>query len=142
MVSDEEMMEVIIGDRVLRVPKIEDERIGPNPGQWTLVPPKTHVIPPVPPFVPASDTSAAAARAIEPHLTKLQARVLSWIEANPGCSDEQIAEGTGLVLNTVRPRRVELAKMGRIIMERGSTIVRSGRKAHTWRVTTSTDQGF
>jgi hypothetical protein len=94
------------------------------------------------PFVAGSATSHAAAASVAPELTKLQARVLAYIEQNPGVSDEQIAEGTGLVLNTVRPRRVELAKMGKIVMDRAPTIARSGRKAHTWRVSTSDDQLF
>lgn len=85
-----------------------------------------------PPFVVGSPTSYAAALQIKPQRENLKERVYRFIVVNPGSTDEQIAEGTGLNPSTARPRRVDLEKEGRIYNS-GHATTMSGRWAKTWR---------
>ena len=86
------------------------------------------------PYVAGSATSHAAAAQIAPEAPNLRERVFAYIEAHGALTDEQIAAGTGLNPSTVRPRRVELARAGRIEVA-GYSHTTSGRKAQAWRVT-------
>lgn len=94
------------------------------------------------PYVKHSATSHAAARQIVPLARNYKERVFAYIEAHPGATDEMVADGTRLNPSTVRPRRVELAREGRIVLETSPRMTRSGRKAQAWRISTDADQGF
>lgn len=83
------------------------------------------------PYVAGSATSHGAAAQIVSEAPKLRERVFAYIEAHEGVTDEQIASGTGLNPSTVRPRRVELARAGRIEVG-GYSRTASGRKAQAW----------
>lgn len=54
-------------------------------------------------------------------------RIVEFIKENPGCTREQIAEGTGIKLQTVTGNVTQLLRKCRI-EERGTTLNRSGRK--------------
>lgn len=66
------------------------------------------------PYQKYSDTSADAAKAIRPKKTALQKRVLDFIlsQGNSGATDWEVSCGTGILYNTVNPRRLELEKAG------------------------------
>lgn len=95
----------------------------PRGGQVSLLPPhQVH-----------SETSISAARSISHETAAMRLRVLQFLRDNPGCTDEEIAEGTGLPPNTARPRRVELMRSGTVVQV-GKKVARSGRKANAWAV--------
>lgn len=77
------------------------------------------------------ENSLAAYEAILPQATNLRETVWAYIEANPHCTDEQIAIDLDLNPSTARPRRIDLLKEGRVAVS-GSGTNRSGRKAATW----------
>ena len=82
-----------------------------------------------------SPTSVAAAASIQAQLPRLRRVVLDYIAAQgeAGASDNEIIEGTGLSGSTVRPRRIELTRMG-LIVEAGTRLTASGRQAVCWKV--------
>ena len=61
-----------------------------------------------------ADTRFQAAARIQPLLSHLQKRVLSFIvsRGEQGCTDEEIADGLKMNKDTTRPRRYELEKSG------------------------------
>lgn len=77
------------------------------------------------------DTSRAAAKAIEPHIQRLEKVVLDAL-ASP-LTAEQIEDETGLAGNTVRPRLVALRNRGLVIDSGQRHRTRSGREAVVWR---------
>jgi len=83
--------------------------------------------------VSTARTRHEAGEAIKPLRDRLRQQVLEAIRANPGVTDERIAELTGLAGNTARPRRLELERAGRIEAA-GASRTRSGRRAVAWRV--------
>lgn len=87
----------------------------------------------VPPCQHHSLTSRKAAHSIAPRITALQQRVLDYLTKHPeGATDEQLIDGTGLVANTLRPRRREL-QQANIIKDSGRyALTKSGRKATVW----------
>jgi predicted ArsR family transcriptional regulator len=87
-----------------------------------------------PPFQAHSATSYEAAQAIRPKRESLQQRVLAYIRAHPGCTDQQISAGLDLDPSTARPRRVELESAG-AIRKAGKSKTASGRLAWGWQVT-------
>lgn len=89
---------------------------------------------PPPPFAKGSDTSMAAANAIEPHLGRLQRRVLEAIadKGSYGRTDEELALGLAMNPSTVRPRRLELGDKGLIRKAPFTRATRSGRQAVVW----------
>lgn len=62
----------------------------------------------------APDTSRAAAERVRPKVGTQRATVLNELywTIDPGATDQQISERTGIPLNSVRPRRGELVKQG------------------------------
>ena len=80
-------------------------------------------------------TSVAAAEAIRPTVASLRADVLAFIASRPeGATDQEISIGTGIVENTVRPRRGELIDAGHIVNSGFTRPTTSGRRAVVWRV--------
>ena len=85
-------------------------------------------------------TSRAALASVADELNDMQAQVAQFIasQGRSGATDEEIIAATGMNPSTVRPRRGELAKMGRISVatdERGAPVrrpTRSGRLANVW----------
>lgn len=83
------------------------------------------------PYQTHSETSREAAEFIAPKIGPLQSKVLAFIRLHGPCTDAQIIDGIGLSPNSVRPRRIELAKSGRV--QQAGTITQSnGRRAATW----------
>lgn len=77
------------------------------------------------PYIRGSETSKAAALAIEHDLNRLESIVLALIrEREEGVTDEQMQGLLGMNPNTQRPRRIALVARG---------LVRdSGEKRRTW----------
>jgi len=84
----------------------------------------------LPPYQDAM-TSILAAESMQGKTEPLREQVYAALLARP-MTDEQIADTLGLAPNTARPRRVELARAGRIV-ETGTALTKSGRKAVLWR---------
>ena len=83
-----------------------------------------------------SATSVAAAEAIEPHLNKLERLVLNHLaKATDGGTDEEIANGTGLLEGTARARRRELVKRGMVRITPRTRDTTRGRAATVWTLT-------
>ena len=85
-------------------------------------------------YVQGSETSQAAAQAIEPHLGKLQRTVYQYFVAQrvAGATDEEIQQFCCMGASTERPRRCELVEKG-LIKDSGRTRpTSSGRKATVW----------
>ena len=80
-----------------------------------------------------SATSRAAAESMEPHVNRLQKKVLDALRlSRHGESDESLGQITGLPQSTLRPRRVELVNKG-LIKDSGETRkTLSGRSATVW----------
>ncbi len=77
------------------------------------------------PYIVGSDSSYAAALAMQHELGRLESVVLAFLKKRPeGALDEQMQALLHMNPNTQRPRRVSLVEKG---------LVRdSGRKARTW----------
>jgi hypothetical protein len=89
---------------------------------------------PRPPFQLHSATSLAAAKEITPNAANLREKVFAAISNSPvGMTDEEACAATGISGNTLRPRRVELQRAGRIVSA-GTRPTSSGRKAVVWTV--------
>jgi predicted transcriptional regulator len=90
-----------------------------------------------PPAQAHSETSQAAGRDIDPYAVGLRAKVYGAIAraGAEGLTDLEIEEQTGLAGSTVRPRRVELVRLG-LVRDSGRTReTKSGRKATIWIMT-------
>ena len=85
------------------------------------------------PFVAGSQTSFEASEAIKPSRAKMRERVFAYIREHPGCTDEEIANRLGMNPSTARPRRLELARAGRIEAS-GKALTSTGRRATCWTV--------
>lgn len=83
-------------------------------------------------FVAKSETSHAAAKEIAPRVPAMRSKVLNMIKAFGPATDQEIAVWSGMSENSVRPRRVELARSGEIV-EDGFGLTTSGRRAVRWR---------
>jgi predicted ArsR family transcriptional regulator len=70
---------------------------------------------------------------LEPSLNELQATVREAIKHIQPCTDNEIIEFLGINPSTVRPRRIELMRLGVIEVE-GEKTQKNGRKATTWRI--------
>lgn len=86
------------------------------------------------PYVPGSDTSAAAAESIEPLLGRLAADVRAHVRAQGarGATCDEIEEGLGLRHQTASARVRELAQAGLLKDSGERRATRSGRKAAVW----------
>lgn len=84
------------------------------------------------PSVNGSATSAAAADSLDGKaLNALQRRVLEHLAWRPS-TDEEIANELAMNPSTVRPRRIELVRLG-LVVEDGTRRTASGRMATVWR---------
>lgn len=81
----------------------------------------------------SSDTSNAAAAAIEPHRGTLRDRVYRAIRgASHGVTAQEIEDATGIPGSTVRPRLVELLESNAIMLSHQTRKTRAGRNARTY----------
>ena len=64
-------------------------------------------------------------------------RILLVLERLGPLTDEEIATQTGMGLNTVRPRRGELVKAGRVLAVDENGRTRAGKRATRWGVKTT-----
>ena len=93
---------------------------------WQLHKPKT------PAFQRHSEESQLAALSMQRTTPTLRQRVYELLKAEP-CTDEEIAQKLSLNPSTARPRRIELLQ-DRLIVEVGTRVTKSGRKAAVWGV--------
>lgn len=86
------------------------------------------------PFQPHSDTSLDAARAVQPRLNALQARVLERLKycGIYGATDDELQASLNLNPSTQRPRRIELVEKGLARDSGNRRKTRSGRYAVVW----------
>jgi predicted ArsR family transcriptional regulator len=86
------------------------------------------------PFQRASKTSKDAARSMLDKAPSVRERVFItiWRTGRMGLTDEEIGDFLGIQGNTVRPRRVELEREGRIVALKIPRKTRSGRLATVW----------
>lgn len=89
-----------------------------------------HTIPPIKAQFDSPE-SVDAAVANMPNRESQRGRVLAFIEEFGGHTDEQIQDALAMDPNTERPRRVELARAGRI-KKVGVARTRAGRSAAVW----------
>lgn len=89
---------------------------------------------PDPPCQAHSETSRAAAEAIEPAAETLRRRVLDFLRgvADLGATDEDMQLIMKMNPSTQRPRRIELVEMGLVLDSGRTRPTRSGRKAVVW----------
>ncbi len=78
-----------------------------------------------------SATSTAAAKAIQPHRATTSMKVHAAIASWGPITDEEIAIRLEMNPSTVRPRRVELVKAGKVYQQ-GNKDTASGRRAAAW----------
>lgn len=85
----------------------------------------------------AKPTSVAAAESVKPKSGTQRWRVLRVIAyaGEEGVTDEQIMERTGLPLNTVRPRRLELVEGGYALDSGDTRPMASGHQGTVWLAT-------
>lgn len=82
-----------------------------------------------------AQTTLEAYDAIKPRLTALQSTVYCAIlRASQGLTDNEICSVTGINGSTVRPRRIELERMG-LVMGVGVRTGINGRNSVVWRNT-------
>ena len=86
----------------------------------------------LPPYQSHSTTSLAAAKEIARYTPTMREKVHRCLMEAPG-TDEDIAERLGLPQNSLRPRRIELQRSGKVRPLR-KVRTRSGRLAWLWGV--------
>jgi hypothetical protein len=103
-------------------------------GRITFAPPPLPDMLGQPPAVNVP-TSLAAADAIKPTADTLRRLVLDFLvlSGKYGATDEEMQLALGMPGNTQRPRRVELAHAGHIVMAPEMRRTRAGRLANVWR---------
>ena len=80
------------------------------------------------------DTSRAAAKAIVPHLERLEQRVLDALAATrSGLTAQELELVTRLSGNTIRPRLIALRARGYVVDSGLTRKTASGRNAVVWR---------
>lgn len=89
---------------------------------WSAIPP---------PHVRGSQTSAAAADEMRPHVAGQRARVLDYLREFGPASAETLSAVLDLPGDSIRPRLVELRKL-KLVEEQGEGITRKGRRCVTY----------
>lgn len=86
------------------------------------------------PFVPGSDTSREAAESVQPHLERLEAKVLHAIRSggDGGLTDDEGEHVLGLAHQTYSARRRALVQKGLVEASDQRRPTRSGRRATVW----------
>jgi hypothetical protein len=86
------------------------------------------------PYVKGSETSKAAAEKAAKNKDILREKVYAFIDKQGphGATDQEVEAGTGIPGNTVRPRRGELAKRGRVVKTDRKRPTASGSGAGVW----------
>ena len=86
------------------------------------------------PYQAHSETSRAAAEAIEPDTSTLRGQVLAYIRQRGryGATDDEIQVALDMNPSTERPRRIELWNAGLITRTEDTRPTRSGRQASVW----------
>lgn len=86
------------------------------------------------PYQRHSETSRAAAEAIEPDISTLRGQVLAFIRAcgAEGATDDEVQVALNMNPSTQRPRRIELWGMGLVSRTDRTRPTRSRREAHVW----------
>lgn len=88
---------------------------------------------PAAPYVRTSETSRLAAEQIQ-HRTHIdRERILAYVRATYGATDNEIQAALFMDGNTERPRRVELVNEGKLVAA-GRRKTGTGRLATIWRV--------
>ncbi len=90
----------------------------------------------VPPVVPLTVPGAADVTPLmaTPLAQAQRARLLAWLAAHPGATNEEIAAGADLPPSAVRPRRRELETAGLVRKRDEEGRTRAGRRAARWEV--------
>jgi hypothetical protein len=86
------------------------------------------------PYVAHSETSKAAAEAIEPSTSTLRAAVFQHIKSQGanGATDDEVQVSLGMNPSTQRPRRIELCDAGAVVDSGLCRPTRSNRQAVVW----------
>ena len=89
---------------------------------------------PEPPYQQHSETSRAAAEAIEPDVSTLRGKVFAFIRGRgtEGATDDEVQVALNMNPSTERPRRIELWNMGLVSRTDRTRPTRSSRQAHVW----------
>lgn len=77
---------------------------------------------------------AAAARQTPEKLAGDKAIVFETLQAHGPLTDEGIAERSGLPINTARPRRLDLQKLGYVVQHDAEGRTSTGSRATRWRI--------
>lgn len=87
-----------------------------------------------PPPSNGTPTSNAAAANVAPRTPSQRMRIMDYLQTRgiDGATDQEIADALGLDLNTVRPRRGELAEMGAIFKSEATRPTKTGNAAAVW----------
>jgi len=90
----------------------------------------------VPPIVPLTVPVAAGVTPLmaTPLAQAQRARLLAWLAAHPGATNEEIADGADLPPSAVRPRRRELEAAGLVRKRDEEGRTQAGRRAARWEV--------
>jgi len=90
----------------------------------------------VPPVVPLTVPGAAGVTPLmaTPLAQAQRARLLAWLAAHPGATNEEIAAGADLPPSAVRPRRRELEAAGLVRKRDEEGRTQAGRRAARWEV--------
>ena len=92
-----------------------------------------------PPYVAGSETSLAAAISMIDHTATGREKVFQLLTLHGPMTDQQMSIALGMPINTLTPRRGELANEGSIVkVGEGKTL--SGRRAVLWSVAPSTGE--
>jgi predicted ArsR family transcriptional regulator len=88
--------------------------------------------PPLPPFIPNSDTSYAAAKSAARTAPAQRQQVYATLVAAGPLTAEQLAEHLGLSGDSIRPRLVELRRDGDVVDTGQRRKTAAGRFAVVW----------
>jgi hypothetical protein len=88
------------------------------------------------PFQPHSETSREAARSIAKQIGPLHQKIIAYLtEHRDGATDEAMFDALGMNPSTLRPRRIELVRAGRVKDSGRYALTKSLSKATVWCLT-------